>query len=418
MPIKRHNRVSDEELLALLQLFESATNVDENKRIHFLRWESDEVERILPDAFDADRSFTPRQLRYLLRDALWECRRKGLLTNKVLVAEVQRLANIQLAEQNSSFSMFTKFRSHQMGGAPIIRIRWDDVTLQISNSLPLYMRQSEYIETGIGPINPYDPTGFGYLIARCKTRSAENAVAQMINASEVFMAVFNMYESWGRRTRGDVERWAQGKLWHGPYHIVFRNRKRAGQDGFWYEPNFSMDDWKTRPLKMCEILKEVPRVQNALIALSGHPMRDVLIRVLKLIQNAMSTRDQNYRILRYWSALEQLYGDPKSRQKNSKDIIERAIFTETDKLLARWKLQHISRMRNEYAHAGEIDDDLFVMSQYLRDLLSWHINYLLFHAPAVNSHEHWLEIVDLPDDKAELNRHKSTIDLRNGMMPE
>ncbi len=45
-------------------------------------------------------------------------------------------------------------------------------------------------------------------------------------------------------------------------------------------------------------------------------------------------------------------------------------------------------------------------------LLSRHVNYLLFHSTQVESHSHWLEIVDLPGDEAVLAARKSVIDLR------
>lgn len=63
-------------------------------------------------------------------------------------------------------------------------------------------------------------------------------------------------------------------------------------------------------------------------------------------------------------------------------------------------------------HAGDNDDDLRVMSQYLRMLLSRHIQYLLFHAPEIRTHKQWLEIADLPDDEALLNERKAAIDHR------
>ena len=169
----------------------------------------------------------------------------------------------------------------------------------------------------------------------------------MLDATDLFMAIFNMYEMWGSWSYGS-EQYADGKLW--------------------------------------------------------------------LMQNAMVSRDQSHSLLRYWSALEQLYGEPHAREKNYTRIIQRASFAEHDRVVARWKLGHISRQRNEYVHAGGGDDDVHAMSQYLRMLLSRHVNYLLFHAPYVRSHAQWLEIVDLPDDEATLEARKASIDHRLDIM--
>lgn len=90
MPIRRFSKiVSDVELTKLLRRFEAGTTIDVNKTIHFHHLDSDELERILPDAFEADPGFTGRQVRCLLREALWSSRKKGPLTIDSLVAEVR-----------------------------------------------------------------------------------------------------------------------------------------------------------------------------------------------------------------------------------------------------------------------------------------------------------------------------------------
>lgn len=412
MPIRRFPKiVSDVELTELLRRFEASTTVDANKTIHFHHLDSDELERILPDAFEADPGFTGRQVRYLLREALWSSRKRGPLTIDGLVAEVRRIAKKQLAQPQKRYAMWTKFRARQMPFSPGFRLSWNGVSLESANYLPGYMTKGEYFLNGHGRIAPSRPVFFGHLIARCEARHEENAVDQMLDANDLFFALFNMYEMWGRWSKGG-ERWAEGKLWHGPYHFVFEGQRFLGEEHIWYSPNFDEEVWGIHPIDMPAVLRLIPRVRRALSALDQHPLRDLLIKVFRLMQNAMGSRDQSYSLLRYWSALEQLYGDPHGREKNYSRIIQRASFAEHDKQIARWKLGHISRIRNEYVHAGDNDDDLRVMAQYLRMLLSRHVNYLLFHAPQVESHSHWLEIVDLPGDEAVLAARKSAIDLR------
>ncbi len=408
---RKQKPINDADLLALLASYEAGTTVDENGTIQFHDLDSDELECILPDAYEPNADFTARQLRYLLRKALLTCRKKGQITIRNLTAEAQRIANTELAQPHHRFSLWTKFRARQMPHANSFRIKWDGVTIESADRLPAYMRKDEYFLNGHGQINPNEPEFYGYLIARCKARSEENAVVQMLDATELFMAVFNMYELrrwWSRGT----ERWAEGKLWNGPYQFVFRGKKFLGEERIWYDPNFSEQGWRTFSLDMPDVLTLLPQVRRALKALANHPLRDVLIKVFRLMQNAMSSRDQSYSLLRLWTALEQLYGDPQSNQKSYSGIIDRASFAERDKSLAKWKLFHISRSRNEYVHTGDTGDDLRVMAQYLRELLSRHMNYLLFHAPYVRSHTQWLEIVDYEDDMARLNERKANIDQR------
>lgn len=418
MPIRRQTKlISDAELAKLLERFEAGTSVNAEKTIQFLHLDSDEIDHILPDAFEADPSFTSRQMRYLLREALWNSRKKGPLSINALLAEARRLAKIQNALPRKRYAMWTKFRARQMAFSPGFRLNWSGVVLESANYLPAYMARVEYFLNGHGTIEPNLPSFFGHLIARCEARAEENAVTQMLDATDLFMALFNIYELWGRWSKG-AERWAEGKLWHGPYHFVYEAKHFLGEERVWYDPNYDEEAWGIHTIDMPRVLRLIPRIRRALSALAQHPLRDLLVKVLRLMQNAMSSRDQSYSLLRYWSALEQLYGDPQGREKNYSRIIQRAAFAEHDKQIAHWKLGHISRVRNEYVHAGDNDDDLRVMAQYLRMLLSRHVNYVLFHAPNVKTHAQWLEIVDLPDDEDKLTARKAVIDQRINLIRE
>lgn len=412
MPIRRQPRiVSDQDLAELLSVFEQATEINAKGNIQFNRFDTDELERILPDAFEADPSFSPRQLRYLLRRALWDARKSGPLTADRLLAHATNGARHALAQPLGRYALWTKFRARQMAFTGGFRLNWNGVSLESANRLPHYMRRDEFFLNGHGSIDPQYPVFYGHLIARCSARDEETAAGTMLDAIEIFMAMFNMYETYGRGARG-ADRWAEAKLWNGPYQFLFRGREFLGDRAFWYEPDFNDEAWGMFPLDMAKVLELVPRVRRALASLADHPMRSVLTATLRLMQNAMESRDQSYSLLRYWSALEQLYGDPGARDKSYPRIIQRASFAEHDQRITRWKLGHISRLRNEYVHARNHGDELRIMAQFLRNLLSRHINFLLFHAPEVRSHSQWLEIVDLPNDEAALKGRKSAIDQR------
>lgn len=163
---------------------------------------------------------------------------------------------------------------------------------------------------------------------------------------------------------------------------------------------------------MPKVHKILPRVEKAMAALADSPVRELLLSVLRPMQDGMIARDERIALLRYWAALEQLYGDPGSRNKDYKRIMQRATFAETDRVVAKLKLAHIANHRHEYVHVGSADDDLRAMSQHLRRLLSRHVNYILFFTPWVQSHQDWLNFVDLPDNVAMLEANKEMIDRR------
>jgi hypothetical protein len=412
MPFRRTNRlITDAMLNALLVKYESETTLTDEGNLSFQHLDFEELELLLSDAWEADSAFTPRQVRSILDRALRDARKEGPLSIEAVTVQAQRLARDQLAKPMQHFTMWTKFRAEQMDFHPGFRLDWNGVQMRSAASLPAFARLDGYELSGHGSVEPREPVFFGYLIATCDARDEESAVGQMLEAQDLFMACFNMYTTGWQWTIG-LDRRPEGKLWHGPFHFVFEKKRFLGVQQVWYEPDYDEDVWRTFAPKMGEILKHIPRTRSALKALADSPLRDVLSRVLRLMQSGMASLDPQYRLLRYWSALEQLYGDPNGRDKNYPRIIQRATFADGDKIIERWKLGHISRQRNEYVHAGGGSDDLATMTQYLRMKLARHVNHLLFHAPEVTSHAHWLEIVDLPDAEHLLEERKKVIDQR------
>jgi hypothetical protein len=411
MGIRRQNRrVSDGELNALLASFNNGTNVDEDGRIHFIHLDWASLQHVLPDAFDIDKSLTRPESRALIRSALLECRKSGPVSVDLLIAAAQRLVKAELSKRPQKYSMWGKFRAKFMGHQKAFRLAWGDVHIETTYCLPKYMNIDEYFFNGYGDINPQENSLQGHLVARCEARTAQGAAARMFDAIDLFMAIFNMYEGWGRR-RISSGPWIEGKLLNGPYFFMFRGREFL-KNVLWFDESYNEEAWNSDVPDMGTVLRLVPLVRRVLATLANHPLREVLVSVLRLMQSAMSTREQGYRLLRYWSALEQLHGEPDAKSRNYARIVQRATFAEPDKLVARWKLAHISRIRNEYVHAGVCNDDLRYMSNYLRMLLSRHIDYLLFRAPDIRSHQQWLDMVDLPDDEATLNMRKATIEKR------
>ena len=172
---------------------------------------------------------------------------------------------------------------------------------------------------------------------------------------------------------------------------------------------------------MMRILQVVPMARRALATLEAHPIRDVLVRAIQLLQEGFATRDSSHRLLRYWSALEQLYVEADTKGRSNDKVLERAVFAEIDPDLSRWKLEHIARLRNDYVHAGGSGDDLHDMCQFLRRMLARHINHWIFRGADLADHSALLAYVRLPSDRTALLQMRDLIDRRieliDGMPP-
>lgn len=409
--IKRAQRITSNDLADFLRAFAEETAVLPNGDVQFLTIGHDDFFEILPDAFEFPPTFTRRQVRKVLRRGLLDCRKANTMSEAALVKRAELLAKAELAQKPVRFTLWTKLRATQMSFSPGFTISWNGVRIRSAKRIPAWLRVGKYHLSGFGEVDPEPPAFFGFVVITCDARDEETAVDRMLDAWQLVMGLANLYARLGHYSYHSGRHWTDGQLWLGPYQFVFRRKKFLGSERIWYNPDYLGEAWRRNPIEMKALLKQLPSVRRAMKSLDVHPMREVLVQAILLFQDGMAARDPSHRLLRYWSALEQLYGDD-GRNKNYQRIIQRAVFADTHRSLERWKLFHASQLRNQYVHAGGLDSDLDAATEHLRGLLGRHINHLLLVRGDLRSHGELLEMLDLPADVAALEMRKITIDRR------
>lgn len=416
MKISRTKKyVSDQMLSALLREFEAGTEVSATG-LSYKNYDSNELYEILPDAFVVKPPVSRSEAIRLFAKALRKCRHADTMTSDDLIREATFIQHRALAVPQVPFTLWTKFRARDMDRAKSFKLQWRGVKLRSAANLPKWLRRGEYLLNGIGRIYPDRPIRYGHVILTCDDRNEERAVDRMMDALQLMLGLLNMYETWGRYTHWGDRNWTEGKLWLGPNQFVFRGRKFRGDEHIWYNPDYDAEAWALHPPDMTRILKVVPWTKKALAALDAHPLRDALVRAIMPFQDGFASRDSSHRLLRYWSALEQLYVEPDAKSGSNEKVIERSLFGERDPQLSRWKLEHIARLRNDYVHAGRSGDDLHDLCQFLRELLARHINYWIFSSGDLSDHSALLQLVKLPGDKSQLQQLRSLVDRRLGFL--
>lgn len=406
-------RVTPQDLKVFLEVFFQETDVSASGSVSYHGLDFGQMFDILPDAFDWHPDLTRRQAHGVLRQALNECRKANECSEQALLMRAEALGKARLSKKPQHFTMWTKFRAREMSNNASFKLSWNGVHLRSNAGLPKYLRLQEYHLNGHGQIHPDSPSFYGYMLASCKARDEDNAVHQMLDAMQLFYGLANIYARWGQYTLHFGNNWTDGPLWLGPYQFTFRSAKFLGKDRLWYNPDFVGEAWSRNPLGMGKVLTLLPRIRKALAALEKHPLREVLVRSILLLQDGFATRDGSHRLLRYWSALEQLYGDDPNN-RNQQRIIQRASFAEPAPALERWKLSHAAHLRNGHVHAGDPRGEVDTSAEYLRNLLSRHINHLIHVRSDLKNHAQWLELVDLPAGKNKLNAKKDLIDIKLG----
>lgn len=411
MPIARRRLITDRALAALLRDFEEHTELSE-QGLSYTRHDFQELYVILPDAFSVTPSISRSEAVQLFRRALIQSRRAGPLTAEAMIEHASSIHRTALAVPRRKFTMWTKFRAQNMFHTPGFRLDWDGVSIRSAANLPSWLRVEEYLLSGVGRIYPRKPEGFGHVILSCDERQGQRAVDRMMDALQLVLGLENLYETWGRYYEWGGRNWTEGGLWLGPNQFLFERRAFRGEDRIWYNPDYDEESWKTHPLRMSRVLEIIPYVRRALAALQNHPFRDVLVRATTLLQDGFASRDSRHRLLRYWSALEQLYVEADAKGGSNEKILDRALFAEGDPTLSRWKLEHIARLRNDYVHAGGAGDDLHPQCQFLRMLLSRHINHWIFEGQDLADHRALLSYIKLSGNRDQLEEQRRLIERR------
>lgn len=412
MPISRSKKfVSDQMLDALLRQFEDGTERTAGG-LSYQRYDLKELYEILPDAFAVKPAISRSESIRLFSQAIRDCRHTGTVTVDAIAKRAAAIQKATLAVPQVPFTLWTKFRAQNMAHSAGFTLRWRDVRLRSAAHLPRWLHREEYLLNGVGRIFPRKPDFYGHVILSCDDRDEDRAVDRLLDALQLMLGLLNMYETWQRYTHWGGRNWTEGGLWQGPNHFVFRKRQFRGEDRIWYNPDYDEEAWNRHPPQMQRVLKMVPRTRRALTALETHPLRAVLVRAILLLQDGFASRDSSHRLLRYWSALEQLYVEADTRGRSNEKILERAVFAEIEPELSRWKLEHIARLRNDYVHAGGSGDDLHDMCQFLRELLARHINHWIFRGHTLADHAALLTYVKLPSDRGALVQMRNLIDRR------
>ncbi|MBB4279351.1 hypothetical protein [Rhizobium mongolense] len=398
-------------LNALLRQFREGTEITATG-LSYRRIDFQELYEILPDAFVVKPAISRTEGVRLFSKAIRDCRISGTLTGDAIATRAAALHKVALAVPKVSFTLWTKFRAQGMPHSPGFKLKWQDIKLRSQAYLPSWLQKDEYLLNGVGRISPRQPEFYGHVILTCSDRDEDRAVDRMLEALQLMLGLLNLYETWEQSSFTSGRNWTEGGLWQGPNQFLFRNREFRGEDRIWYNPDYDLEAWNRHPPQIKRVLQVVPKTRLALAALETHPLKAVLVRAIQLLQEGFATRDGSLRLLRYWSALEQLYVEADAKGRSNEKVLERAVFAELEPELPRWKLEHLARVRNEYVHAGGSGDDLHHLCQFMRKMLARHINYWIFRCADFPDHAALLSFVKLSADRAALAEMRDLIDRR------
>jgi hypothetical protein len=257
------------------------------------------------------------------------------------------------------------------------------------------------------PYGALPETRYAFLITRCLARTESEAVSKSLDASSVFLGMVNLAsKNWN--IMGGEQR-PNALVSQGPYHFVF-NAKKISELG-WYNPNFRRQFWRSTMTDGQKFVKISKYIRKSLKKLEDHPLREMLASVLVTMNEGMESHTLSERMIFYWNSIERLFSE-KNQKVPYEKIIRRATFVENDTTEARLFLNHLAYMRNDKIHHGRSFDHQHQLLEYTCDLVRRFTFYLINMGDDFNSHSEFLEMAELPNDKAALHRRQLAIERR------
>jgi hypothetical protein len=410
----RQDWVEDHSLSRILDAINDGTSPVVTGGVQFTDHDCDQYFFLLTDAFKRPSVITRSDLHGIVYRSCIDIRRVNkLIRPDDLLQKVSRYVHELLQQKPVRYSMWTSLRLKEMASNRGFRLTVREVSIEGRAHLPKRMRIDDYFISGIGDIRPNDLPFYGYLVARCEARTEAEAAVKIFEACDTFNAAINL--RW-RFTDLLRQRKPEAVLWLGPYQFFFRRSKFLGKEHIWYNGTFNREHWDRFPKDAKMFAQRLPGVRRSLAALETHPFGELLRRCMTLISEGQASDDLSFRLMRYWSALETLFGDKTTVGKASKKLAERATFAEVDPALSVLKLQRLSDLRNRYVHEGTTEGDDTHLMEYLRELLCQHIFYLLHSGQDFSKHAEYLAMADLPGNATDLSARKLAIQRRENIM--
>ncbi len=390
---------------AVLAAFNESTSVNEEGAVSFNDMNWQQLLSLLDDAFNYPNVISARELSQIIYRSVVDARKLGEVAKTDLMYRINSKATDLLASTRSRFRMWTYMRLNWNGAESPFRLKINNVKFSGLPRLPTDLVVSDYDLNGVGKIKPNSHYGFGYIVCSVDARNEDDAARQIFEALDIFWSLANAI--WSEWNIFGGEHHAEAKFWNGPYQFFFKDDTFLGTERLWFSSEFSDDEWNRYPKKRSEFDKLLPTVRNAIKELVDHPLRKIILRALKLLNDGMTSKDSSYRLLRYWSALEVLFSSAGGTKTS--DIILRSLFADKYYDIDRLKLDYLSRLRNQYVHEGLGNENVYYLIQFLRDHVRKHVFYLTFHGADFKNHEDYLAMCDLPHDLDALKSRREAI---------
>ncbi|MGB5288856.1 MAG: hypothetical protein WBN42_10235 [Ignavibacteriaceae bacterium] len=368
-----------------------------NGHINFDAFRFEDFITILQSAIDFNKYFPDSEKRRILNNSIFNCGKRGTITGKLLLKEINRNEGIFLNKPKTKYKLVTSISIKY--SESLKSINHNKSIINFYPELPTKYDQNAILEKLRFSNEIIFPRGYTIVVISTEGRTTHEAAENAISTFELIRALWNFTNNqftYRRKITG--KRLPVNSILLGPIHTLHTLDGKLATDDHWYEILY-YDEIKVIDLnKNFNVIKsEEKRMRSKLNTIPyGEDLKKIFLRY----NNALDIIDYSNSIVNLWSILEYLT----NTDKGYSQTISRTSFLYGDYKIVQHFLEALRDTRNKIVHSSERDTREEALVYQLKTLVENLLSFSLFNPFKFSSREELGNFLDLPKDNSALKK--------------
>jgi len=393
----------DPELIS--RRLEKVKRISSDGKVLFNAFEHSEYVVLLNSMISLDDEIPEIEKQRIINQATSKAGAKGVITTKSILGEICKLEREYLSKDKKKFRLITSISISSKCQLPKVYFEGSCIVIHAHLNKASQDSRSKMINDAKHVISSDLPKNYAVVSVSVTARSTAEAADKALEHLDLVRGIWNLWNNSGHTIRISYgKRSPVNRIILGPIHTLHHDNGNLATESWWYEPQYQ------GPVNLYDEITKIENMNKYMANFRSHLKKlnyesDIIQAVVRYVR-ALDSRDWDDSFLRLWGVLEFLTG---TLLLSYKVTIRRASYMFADKGYGHQVLSHLRNYRNKYIHAGSasgnIESLMYQLKRYVEALIKFHVgNKFRFSSIAEAA-----EFMDLPRDKALIDRKISTL---------
>jgi hypothetical protein len=367
------------------------TTVDPDGNLSFRTFGHQELISLLDAMVDCRPAIAHIDKQLILNQAMVNARRKGDITPRSLIQQIQRLEQRFQQLPDKELVLLTTISLKMTSELRPIRFEGCHIKFP-PKILPTFEKaRAELKDKAKHTIRGEHPSDYRWVTMNVRAKTAFQAIQSGMDKLDLFRGLLNFFHHWGRHRLTVGYPKPVNEIVLGPFHTVHDDSGASAAEVWWFQPDYVGPVAPVDPLAKGK--NPFPSIKKARERLRKHPYAKVVEEALIRYVRALDQRDFENAFINLWGVLEHLTD---TSWKNNQLTERRAGFLLGNDHFYREVLRHLRSHRNRSVHAGANSEFIETLVYQLKRVVEEHLRFHLFQGWRFGSHAETAEFMDLP----------------------